>query len=94
MSDKPETNKPLPTHTTDEAAQAFTDTADLSEFDLSGFKPTKFVLAKNDARLEMRLPAEQLEALKAEAERRGIPHTRLARALLDQGLQQLTPQQP
>jgi predicted DNA binding CopG/RHH family protein len=92
MSVKHQTNKPLPTHTSDEASEAFTDTADLTEYDLSGFTPTQFTLAKNDARLEMRIPARQLEALKAEADRRGIPYTRLARALLDEGLQKLVPQ--
>lgn len=91
MSDKTENGKPLPVHTTDEAAQAFTRDADLSEYDLSGFEPMKFTLAKNDARLEMRIPSAQLDALKAEAERRGIPYTRLARSILERGIHQLAP---
>lgn len=93
MSDSKK-GKPLPSFKTDEEARRFTDEADLSEYDLSGFRPlSSFSFAqKNDARLEMRIPAAQLEALKAEAERRGIPYTRLARTILEQGIRQLAPQ--
>ncbi|QQA45099.1 CopG family antitoxin [Pelagovum pacificum] len=89
MSKTTKTDKPLPVHTTDEAAQAFTDEADLSEYDLSGFQPVTFTLGKKDARLEMRISQTELETLKAEAKRRGIPHSRLARAFIEQGLRAL-----
>jgi len=39
MTDKTPKNKTLPQFETDEDAQKFTDEADLSEYDLSGFKP-------------------------------------------------------
>ena len=35
-------NKPMPSLTSDAAAEKFVDTADLSGYDLSGFKPGKF----------------------------------------------------
>lgn len=35
----------------------------------------------------MRLPHEQLQALKAVAEREGIPYTRLARQFIEEGIQ-------
>lgn len=35
----------------------------------------------------MRLPGEQLEALKAMAERLGVPYTRLARQFIEEGPQ-------
>ena len=34
--------KPIPPLESDEAAEKFVEEADLSEYDLSGFKPTKF----------------------------------------------------
>lgn len=86
-------NKSLPFFETDEGARRFTDEADLSEYDLSGFRPlSSFAFAqKNDARLEMRIPTAQLDALKDEAKRRGIPYTRLAHSILQHGISQLAP---
>ena len=83
--------KPLPPLLTDAQAERFTETADLSEYDLSGFKRVKFEFEKKDARLELRMPREQLEALKAAAKKAGIPHTRLVRKFIEQGLQDLRP---
>jgi predicted DNA binding CopG/RHH family protein len=62
---------------TDAEAQDFTDTSDLSEYDLSGFKPVSFQMKKKDARLEMRISQVGLDTLKAEAQRRGVPHCAL-----------------
>jgi len=78
--------KPLPPLLTDEEAERFTDTADLSEYDLSGFAPMRFEFAAKDARLELRIPADQLEALKRAAKGQGIPHTRLVRKFIEDGL--------
>jgi predicted DNA binding CopG/RHH family protein len=84
MSKKP--LKTLPPLLTDEEAERFTDEADLSEYDLSGFKPVRFEFQKKEGRLNMRLPQEQLRALKAVAEREGIPYTRLARQFIEEGI--------
>lgn len=84
-------NKTLPRHDTDAEAEKFTDEADLSEYDLSGFKPVSFQMKKKDARLEMRISQDELDTLKAEAQRRGVPHSRLARTIIEQGLKHLTP---
>ncbi len=83
--------KQLPLHVTDEAAQEFTDTTNLAEYDLTGFKPMTFEFQKKDARLELRVPQDQLDALKDEAKRQGIPHTRLVRQFIEQGMQALQP---
>lgn len=85
--------KPMPSFKTDAEAEAFTDTADLSEYDLSGFRPMSgFAFAKKkDARLEMRIAQAELDLLKAEAARRGVPASRLARSIIEQGLKHLTP---
>jgi len=39
--------KPMPLLLSDEAAEESVATADLSEYDLSGFKPVRFVLEKS-----------------------------------------------
>jgi predicted DNA binding CopG/RHH family protein len=79
--------KELPPLLTDEDAERFTEEADLSEYDLSGFRPMRFEFRKKEERLNMRLPGEQLHALKAMAEKMGIPYTRLARQFIEEGLQ-------
>lgn len=49
--------KPFPSLLTDDQAEEFVATADLSEYDLSDMKPMKFEFASKDARVNMRLPA-------------------------------------
>ena len=73
----------LPSLANDAAAQAFVDTADLSQFDLSGFKPMRFEIEPKAAALNMRLPQNLLDALKAKAKSKGIPYTRYVRLLLE-----------
>jgi hypothetical protein len=41
--------KTIPTFRTDVEAEHFVDTADLTEYDLSGFKPPRFEFEKKDA---------------------------------------------
>lgn len=83
--------KKLPIHKTDKEAEDFVDNADLSEYDLSGFKPlSSFEFAqKKDARLQTRIASDQLKLLKAEAEKQNIPYTRLARLLIEQGIRNM-----
>ena len=83
--------KPLPPLNSDEEAERFITESDLSEYDLSNFKPlSSYAFAKKkDARLEMRISQAELDALKVEAEKRGIPHSRLARMFIEQGLRLL-----
>ena len=78
--------KQIPHHYTDKDADHFLETADLSEYDLSVFKPMTFEFAKKEARLELRLPSDQLDALKSAAQKMGIPHTRLVRQFITEGL--------
>jgi predicted DNA binding CopG/RHH family protein len=85
MSKKP--LKSFPPLLTDEEAERFTDEADLSEYDFSGFRPVRFEFQKKEGRLNMRLPHDQLQALNAAAEREGIPYTRLARQSIEEGIQ-------
>ena len=75
--------KPMPSLHSDAEAEQFVETADLTEYDLSGFKPMRFEIAPKTAALNMRLPTALLDALKAKAKARGVPYTRYVRMLLE-----------
>ena len=75
--------KAMPPLRSDAAAEAFVADADLSEYDLSGFKPMRFEIEPKSAALNMRLPASLLAALKAKAKASGVPYTRYVRMLLE-----------
>jgi predicted DNA binding CopG/RHH family protein len=78
--------KKLPVLKTDEEAERFVETADLSEYDLSGFKPMRFEFEKKAAQLNMRVPRPLLEAVKTRAKARGIPYTRYIRELMERDI--------
>ena len=78
--------KKLPALLTDEEAERFVDEADLSEYDLSGFKPMRFEFAPKDGRVNMRLPRDLLAAVKRQAERRGLPYQRYIREALERAV--------
>ncbi|MDR2244038.1 MAG: BrnA antitoxin family protein [Burkholderiales bacterium] len=80
MKTKP---KSMPSLRSDAAAEQFVATADLSEYDLSGFKPMRFEIEPKASALNMRLPASLLSAVKAKAKAKGIPYTRYVRMLLE-----------
>ncbi len=75
--------KPMPSLRSDSEAEEFVETADLSEYDLSGFKPMRFEVEPKAASLNMRLPSSLLDAVKAKAKANGIPYTRYVRMLLE-----------
>jgi predicted DNA binding CopG/RHH family protein len=76
-------SKKLPILTSDEEAEAFLDSADLSEYDLSELKSVKFEYLKKTAKLNMRLPESLLAAIKAKADAQGIPYQRYIRQVLE-----------
>jgi predicted DNA binding CopG/RHH family protein len=78
--------KRIPTFKSDEEAERFVATADLSRYDLSGFKPTRFEFERKTAQLNMRLPRQLLEAVKRRAKARGIPYTRFVREAVELAL--------
>ena len=80
--------KAMPPLHSDAAAEAFVADADLSEYDLSGFKPMRFEIEPKSAALNMRLPASLLAALKAKAQASGVPYTRYVRMLLETDIAQ------
>jgi predicted DNA binding CopG/RHH family protein len=78
--------KTIPTFPTDAEAERFVDSADLTEYDLSDFKPIRFEFEKKDAQLNMRVPESVLEAVKTKAKQHGIPFTRYIRMLMEQDI--------
>lgn len=78
--------KQLPVLLSDDDAERFIETADLSEYDLSGFKPMRFEVARKDGRVNMRLPQALLAAVKAKAKARGLPYQRFIREVLEQAV--------
>ena len=79
-------SKSMPSLKSDADAEQFVETSDLSEFDLSGFKPMRFEFESKKAALNMRLPQNLLDALKVKARAQGIPYTRYVRMLLEKDL--------
>jgi len=79
--------KPMPSLASDDAADVFVSGADLTEYDLSQFKPMKYEIAKKEAFLNMHLPVFLLDSLRAKAKSKGIPHSRYIRMLIEADLQ-------
>ena len=75
--------KKIPTFSTDEEAERFVDTADLSEYDLSDFKPVQFKPEAKVAHVDLDVPESLLDAVKDRAKARGIPFVRYIRELME-----------
>jgi len=78
--------KKFPVLKSDEDAERFVETADLSEYDFSGFKRVHFELQPKTERVNMRLPKSLLDAARAKAAEEGIPYQRLIRRALEREL--------
>ena len=75
--------KKIPAFNTDKEAQDFVDTADLTEYDLSGGTPVQFEFEPKSVSINMRVPKPLLDAVKERAKGRGIPYTRFIRQLME-----------
>jgi predicted DNA binding CopG/RHH family protein len=84
--------KQFPVFVTDEEAERFVDTADLSEYDFSRFRPVHFEFEKKTAQINMRVPQPLLDAVKDRAKARGIPYTRYIRELIEHDVAGAKPQ--
>lgn len=78
--------KKMPSFRTDEEAEKFVDTADLGDYDLSGFTPVQFEFERKSAQLNMRVPKQLLDAVKKRAKARGIPYARFVREAMEMAL--------
>lgn len=76
----------LPSPKTDQAAADFVEQADLTQFDLRPMQPTQFEFAAKEARVNMRLPEELLSAVKAAADKAGMPYQRFIRHALERAI--------
>lgn len=88
---KPKKLKSFPVFRTDKEAEKFVDTADLSEYDFSQFKPVRFEFEKKAAQINMRVPQPLLDAVKNRAKARGIPYTRYIRELMERDVSRAKP---
>ena len=77
---------PLPKLTSDDAAEAFVAEADLTQFDLTAFKPHSFEFAPKSKQVNMRFPDALLEAVKAKAAAQGMTYQRYIRQVLESAL--------
>lgn len=78
-----QTPKALPSFDSDAAAEAFVESADLTQFDLSGAEPVHYEFKAKAATISMRVSQELLDAVKARAEQDGVPYQRFIRQTLE-----------
>lgn len=76
--------KPMPPLKSDEEAERFVAEADLTEYDLSGFRPVRFELRRKDKTVSLRLSADLLAAAKKAAAIQGVPYQRFMRHAIEQ----------
>ena len=80
--------KKFPVLRTDEEAEHFVATADLTEYDLSDMVPMRFELRPKDKSVSLRLPEKLLTAVRSRAKRVGVPYQRFIRMALEQAVQE------
>jgi len=80
------TFNPFPSFKTDKEAERFVNQADLTEYDLSSFKPATFEFVRKGAQVNLRVPRPLLDAVKTKAKAQGIPFTRYIRMLIEQDI--------
>jgi predicted DNA binding CopG/RHH family protein len=78
--------KPIPTFKTDKEAEDFVATANLTDYDLAGGEVVRFELKRKDKSVNLRLPAQLLEAVQKRAKRAGVPYQRFIRIALERAL--------
>lgn len=81
-------SKKLPSLATDREAENFVETADLTEYDLSGMQEIRFEFQPKTDRINMRLPTPLLRAVKARAAQAGVPYQRFIRQVLEMAVKQ------
>ena len=79
--------KKLPRLRSDKAAADFVDKADLTEYYLSEMRPVRFEFQAKTERVNMRLPPQLLDAVRASAAKAGVPYQRFIRQALEDAVQ-------
>lgn len=75
--------KPIPSLRSDDEAEQFIATADLAEYDLSGFKPMPLEALMKEVQVNVRLPQKLYRAVKEAAVQQGVPYSRFVRLALE-----------
>lgn len=75
--------KKLPRLKSDKQAEEFVEKADLTQYDLSGMQLMRFEFQPKTERVNMRLPKQLLEAVRAMAAKTGVPYQRFIRQVLE-----------
>lgn len=83
----PARGKKMPKFESDEAAEKFVEAADLSQYDLSGFKPMSLEALMKEVQVNVRLPQPLYQAVKDAAARQGVPYSRFVRSALEAAVQ-------
>ena len=78
--------KKIPQLLSDEQAERFLETADLSEYDLSGFKRVHFEFEPKSLAVSVRLPENLYETVKKKAAKEGIKTQKFIRRALEQAV--------
>ena len=84
MKDKKK-NK-IPDFKSDKEAEEFIAKEDLTNYDLSAFKPISFEFEKKSKAIKIRMPEGLLRMVKAKAKALNIPYTRYIREVLEKDL--------
>jgi len=79
--------KKLPRFKSDKAAEKFVEKSDLTDYDLSSMRSIRFEFQPKGERVNMRLPRQLLDAVRASAANAGVPYQRFIRQALEDAVQ-------
>ena len=79
--------KKLPRFRSDKEAEDFVEKADLTEYDLSAMRPIRFEFQPKSERVNLRVPRQLLDAVRASAAKAGVPYQRFIRQALEDAVQ-------
>ena len=79
--------KKLPRFRSDKEAEDFVEKADLTEYDLSAMRTIRFEFQPKSERVNMRVPRQLLDAVRASAAKAGVPYQRFIRQALEDAVQ-------
>ena len=78
----------LPRFKSDREAEKFVEKADLTDYDLSDMRMTRFEFQRKSERVNMRLPRPLLDAVRASAAKAHVPYQRFIRQVLEAAVHQ------
>lgn len=79
---------PIPTFTSDDKAERFVESADLSAYDLSGGTLVTYELQPKSTSISLRLPQTLLAEVRRQAKRAGVPYQRFVRLAIERAVRE------